>query len=108
MEITFLAVLALGITPVLFIAALAVRFGGKAPVLNFVDYSAYKNPAALNKKVGNILLLLPLLSFITGSVTLAFPEFGLLCVVSFIPLFLAVIAYAVVSANLISDQQRAD
>jgi len=59
MEITFLAVLALGITPVLLVAALAVRFGGKAPVLNFVDYAAYKNPVALNKKVGNILLLLP-------------------------------------------------
>lgn len=100
--------LALASAPVLLICALAVRFAGKAAVLIFVDYAAYKNPAALNKKVGNILLLLPLISVTTGSVTLAFPEFGWVCVVSFIPLFLAVIAYAVVSTNLICDQQRTE
>jgi len=60
-----------------------------------------------NQHVGNILLLLPALSGCVGALTLAYPEFGTVLVAVFLTLFLAVVWFAVLSANRIADQQRA-
>ena len=67
------SVVLLLVTPILLIAALAVRHAGSARVLNSIDYSNVTDPAGLNRWAGNRLLLLPLLSLASGALSLGRP-----------------------------------
>ena len=64
------SILLLLVTPILFVAALSVRFAGDRRVLNSIDYSTIIDPAALNRWAGNRLILLPVLSLSFGVLSL--------------------------------------
>jgi hypothetical protein len=76
--VAIFSILLLLATPVLFVAALAVRFAGNRRVLNLIDYSTITNPAGLNRWSGNRLLLLPLCSLLFGLLSLSRPSFGII------------------------------
>lgn len=69
-----LAIIQLLLVPVLLIPALAVRFAGKSRPLNIVNYARVKDPSALHRWAGNRLTVLPLLSLISGLVSLQKPS----------------------------------
>ena len=64
-------------TPILLVAALAVRFAGDRRVLNSIDYSTIADLAALNRWAGNRLLALPVLSLVFGMLALRHPSLGI-------------------------------
>ena len=99
----FFAVVLLGITPILLVVMLAVRFAGKTPILNFVDYAAIRHPAELHKRVGNILLVLPALSASSGVLALNLPDFAGGVIAAFVVLSIGFVWFAVLSANRASD-----
>jgi len=97
----FFAVVILGATPVLLICALAVRYAGKARVLNLVDYDGIADPAAVNRNIGNRLLLLPLGSLLVGGISLAFPAVAGMLGAVFVALFFGCVGSVVwTAANL--------
>jgi len=69
-HVEIFSILLLLVTPILFLAALAVRFAGDRRVLSSIDYSTISNPAALNRWAGNRLMFLPLLSLSFGVLSL--------------------------------------
>jgi hypothetical protein len=68
--VAIFSILLLLVTPILFVAALAVRFAGDRRILNSIDYSTITNPAALNRWAGNRLIFLPALSLAFGVLSL--------------------------------------
>ncbi len=66
------------VTPILLVAALAVRFAGNRRILNSIDYSTITDLAGLNRWSGNRLLLLPLLSFLFGALSLNRPALSII------------------------------
>lgn len=66
------------VTPILLIAALAVRFAGARQVLNSIDYSTVADPAGLHRWSGNRLLLLPLLSLVFGALSIGRPALSII------------------------------
>ena len=61
-------------TPIVLIAALAVRFAGDARVLNVVDYSRVSDPRSLHVWAGNRLLALAVICAGLAGGSMAFPE----------------------------------
>jgi hypothetical protein len=66
------------VTPILLVAALAVRFAGNRRVLNSIDYSTVTDPAGLNRWSGNRLFLLPALSLFFGVLSLSRPALSII------------------------------
>ena len=62
------------LTPIVFIAALAVRFAGDSRVLNIVDYSRVAEPKSLHAWAGNRLLALAAICALLAGCSLAFPQ----------------------------------
>ncbi|HPN80833.1 hypothetical protein [Dokdonella sp.] len=73
-----LSIVLLIVTPILLLAALAVRFAGSRRVLNSIDYSTIADPAGLHRWSGNRLLLLPLLSLLFGALSLGRPALSII------------------------------
>lgn len=71
-------ILLLVITPILLVAALAVRFAGNRRVLNSIDYSRIEDPTGFNRWAGNRLFALPLVSFLFGATSLGRPSLGII------------------------------
>ena len=71
-------ILLLVITPILLVAALAVRFAGNRRVLNSIDYSSITDLAGLNRWAGNRLSALPLVSFLFGATSLSHPALSII------------------------------
>jgi hypothetical protein len=90
----------LGLAPLLFLVALAVRQGGQARALNLVDYSKVSNPDALNRWAGNRLLTLPVVSAALGLVALKRPE------LAFALFFVLVVAVVGVTAWVAAGLSR--
>ena len=61
------------VTPILLMAALAVRFAGDSRILNSIDYATITDPAALHRWAGNRLLILPALSLMFGMLSIHRP-----------------------------------
>ena len=72
------SVVLLLVTPILLIAALAVRFAGNYRVLNSIDYSTITDLTGLHRWAGNRLFLLPLLSFLFGTLSLNSPTLSII------------------------------
>lgn len=73
-----LGVLLLLISPILLLAALAVRFAGGRKVLNSIDYASVLNPEGLHRWAGNRLFLLPLASMAFGGISLWRPNLAVM------------------------------
>ena len=75
---TLLAIVQLGLVPILLVVALAVRSAGNSKPLNVVDYARVTDPVALHHWAGNRLLLLPLVFCLTGLLSFRNPGLALL------------------------------
>lgn len=73
-----LAIVQLGLAPILLVVALAVRSAGNSKPLNVVDYARVTDPVGLHHWAGNRLLLLPLVFCLTGVLSLRNPGLALL------------------------------
>ncbi len=71
-------------TPILFIAALAVRFAGSTKILNIVDYSTVADPNALHVWAGNRLLLLAACTASLAVASLLVPAYSIIFLFAFI------------------------
>ena len=71
-------VLLLLVTPILLLAAAAVRFAGPRIVLNTIDHSNITDLPGLNRWAGNRLFLLPIISLIFGALSLQRPSLGII------------------------------
>ena len=98
------AVFMLGISPIILVLTLIVRFAGKTPILNFIDYTSVQNPLELHRRVGNILILLPVLSAVFGALALKMPEFAVSTTIVFIVLSFGLVWFAVLSAQRYTDK----
>ena len=70
--------------PILLAIALAVRFAGTAKILNIVEYTKVKDPAALHAWAGNRLLLLAFIVAMLGAVSLRLPAYSVLFIIAFV------------------------
>lgn len=71
------SILLLVVTPILLVAALAVRFAGNRRVLNSIDYSSNTDLVGLNRWAGNRLFALPVVSFLFGAASLSRPALAI-------------------------------
>jgi hypothetical protein len=99
MDNLFVAVTAIGITPVLLIIALLVRNAGSARIVTFLPPGSDPQTAQRNRHVGNVLLALPIICGGLGGAALVHRELAGWLMALLVLLFLVVIAIAVVRAN---------
>jgi len=72
--LTFLGVCLAGLSALLLVLALAVRFAGDSKPLNMVDYARVSDQTALHRSVGHRMLLLPGLTAAISAAALYSPQ----------------------------------
>lgn len=97
--LTIFSVLLLGITPLLLVVALAVRFAKRAPVLSNVPYDNVSDREALHRRVGNKLFALPIASLLCGGLGLYDPGRAGIYLACFVCVFLLSVGYVIAVAN---------
>jgi hypothetical protein len=95
-----LAVAGLAVSPMLLILALLVRGAGPKRIVTFLPPGGEAETTRLNRRVGNVLLALPLCTAGFGTTAVAFPENAGWLVALMVLLFLVVVMAAVIVANL--------
>ena len=96
MDPVFTAVTAIGASPLLLILALLVRGAGGVRIVTFLPPGSNEEIARLNRRVGNVLLLLPLNCAGFGAAGLAFREIAGSLVAAMAVLFLLIVFTAVI------------
>ncbi|TXK59069.1 hypothetical protein [Alkalisalibacterium limincola] len=69
-----LGICLIGLSVLLLVLALAVRFAGESKPLNMVDYTRVGDPGALHRAVGNRMFLLPALMAAIAGAALHSPQ----------------------------------
>ena len=87
-------------TPIILIAALAVRFAGRSHALNVVDYARVSDPEGLHIWAGNRLLVLAAVCAALAGFALVFPS------LSWALLLASIIAIVVVAIWLATGAAR--
>jgi hypothetical protein len=101
-----LAVAGLAISPMLLILALLVRGAGPRRIVTFLPPGGEAETTRLNRRVGNVLLALPLCTAGFGTTAVAFPENAGWLVALMVLLFLVVVMAAVIVANSYPEQNK--
>ena len=86
-------------TPILLAIALAVRFAGTGKILNIVDYTRVSNIPELHRWAGNLLLLLPVISFVLGVLSLYQPTYSVICFILFVVSVISVVVWLTISSS---------
>lgn len=95
----YLAVCGIAISPILLIFALLVRNAGPRSILTFLPPGGAVETSRLNRRVGNVMLALPLCTAAFGTTAVAFPEFAGWLVAAMVLFFLLDVAAAVLVAH---------
>ena len=89
-------------TPILFIAALAVRFAGSTKILNIIDYSTVPDPNALHVWAGNRLLLLAFCTASLAAASLLIPAYSFIFLISFIAITFSTVFWLAIGSSKFS------
>ncbi len=106
MDSLFLTVCAIGVSPLLLIVALLVRNAGNARIVTFLPPGSDEEVARHNRRVGNVLLSLPLICGGLGGAALIHRDIAGWLMALMVALCLIAVAVAVVLANLSAPKQR--
>jgi hypothetical protein len=100
---TFFSVLAIGVSPILLVVAIMVRNGGHARAVTFLPPASKGSLASLNKRIGNILLLLPVNCMGFGGAALMYPEHATVLITILLVLFLLIVFASIVVAQTFKE-----